>query len=481
MMMGGMHMPHPHPGGGPHHPMMMHMPPPHPGGGPPPHPGYFPGMMPGMPMGMMPPAYPPGMFGSPMSSSMAPPSVSTTAGGDISETATGKKGKESSEVHVITLHPRGMPRPFDIPFPMRRLPVCDKCKKNYKSRDLCRTRDNHKTLPWTTTYVVVTIDKSLLVEDTEDGRMFYNADMPAIGVMMDTPIMCLGPSDGSMKSEPICKVCREKNYTKDYCRNTCNHTTPPWSTTYVKLVPDTRSESERALGYGSSKSKNNNRKRKKSATDDDGEDGKIKNEIVEEVDNMGAYEASYVGKESDVLKSDDLAVIHQSRTFLAAVSSKSVIVRWCERIQYPESAENTTLETALKKIRDGGDNNEESNNIATAASNSNVTNEQLWDAFRAGVMWATSQQGQLPPGAMPQAYGGYGMPMQQGMGYYNGHGGEMPPGGPWGGGFGGGYGNQMNGSQVGTPVADGKDWNKNDEAEEAVNGENLEERGDLDV
>jgi len=139
------------------------------------------------------------------------------------------------------------------------------------------------------------------------------------------------------------------------------------------------------------------------------------------------------------------------------------------------------LETALKKIRDGGDNNEESNNIATAASNSNVTNEQLWDAFRAGVMWATSQQGQLPPGAMPQAYGGYGMPMQQGMGYYNGHGGEMPPGGPWGGGFGGGYGNQMNGSQVGTPVADGKDWNKNDEAEEAVNGENLEERGDLDV
>lgn len=303
--------------------MMMHAPP-HPGGGPPPpHPGFFPGMMPGMPVGMMPPGYPPGLFGSPPSSSIPPPASSTAGNGTA-----GKKAKaSSSEVHVITLHPRGMPRPFDVPFPERRLPVCDKCKKNYKSRDLCRTRDGHKTLPWTTTYVVVTVDGSLLVEDAEDGRLSYNADAPAIGLLMDTPLMCLGPSDGSMKSEPICKVCREKNYTKDYCRNTCNHTTPPWSTTYVKIVPDTRSESERALGYGSSKSRNGSRKRKKSAADEDGEDGKIKNEIVDEVDNMGAYEASYVGKESDVLKSDDLAVIHQSRTFLAAVSSKSVIVR----------------------------------------------------------------------------------------------------------------------------------------------------------
>lgn len=147
------------------------------------------------------------------------------------------------------------------------------------------------------------------------------------------------------------------------------------------------------------------------------------------------------------------------------------------------------METALKKLREGGDNQKEADNVAAAASNSNVANEQLWDAFRAGVMWATSQQGQLPPGAMPQAYGGYGMPMQQGMGYYNGHGGDMPPGGHWGGGFGGGYGNQMNGSQGGTPVADGQDWNKNsysnkdpdDEAEEAVNGENLEGTGDLEV
>ena len=228
---------------------------------------------------------------------------------------------ETPEVHVITLHPRGMPRPFDVPFPERRLPVCDRCKKNYKSRDLCRTRDGHKTLPWTTTYVAITIDDSLIVQ--EDGKPSI-ADVPTIGLLMDIPLMCLGPSDGSMKSEPICKVCREKNYTRDYCRNTCKHTTPPWSTTYVKIVADTRAEGER-LGYGASR---RSAKRRKKNTGEDGEDGKIKSEIsVSEIQDLSAYQESYEGEERDILNSDDLTLVHQSMTFLAKVSSKSVTVK----------------------------------------------------------------------------------------------------------------------------------------------------------
>lgn len=98
----------------------------------------------------------------------------------------------------------------------------------------------------------------------------------------------------------------------------------------------------------------------------------------------------------------------------------------------------------------------------------NLINEKLWEAFRAGVMWATSQQGQIPPGAMPQGYG-YGMPMQGGgMGYFGqppppGPGGEMPPGGHWGGPMYGGYGPQMNGpgGAAGTPGAGApQDMNK---------------------
>jgi len=291
------------------------------------------GMPPGAPPGynpyqpfyaMMPPhgAYPPAPgFGSPL----PPHQRALGMPGMMPDPSAPSPDKEKPEVHVITLHPRGMPRPFDVPFPERRLPVCDRCKKNYKSRDLCRTRDGHKTLPWTTTYVAVTIDQSLIVED-DNGKASY-ADLPAIGLLMDTPLMCLGPADGSMKAEPICKVCREKNYTRDYCRNTCKHTTPPWSTTYVKIVADTRNAEDRLAGYGAGKARPGKR-RKKTAPGESEEDGKVKSESpVGDGENLSAYDASYEGEEQDVLNSDDLAVIHQSKTFLAAVSSKSVIVR----------------------------------------------------------------------------------------------------------------------------------------------------------
>ncbi|KAL3792112.1 hypothetical protein HJC23_013386 [Cyclotella cryptica] len=434
---------------------------------------------PSMP-GMMPShgGYPPG-FGSPLPPPHRPPSIP-----GMMPDPPAANDKEKPEVHVITLHPRGMPRPFDVPFPERRLPVCDRCQKNYKSRDLCRTRDGHKTLPWTTTYVAVTIDESLIVQD-EQGKASY-ADLPAIGLLMDTPLMCLGPADGSMKAEPICKVCREKNYTRDYCRNTCKHTTPPWSTTYVKIVADTRNAEERMAGYGGGKGRPTKR-RKKAAPGENEEDGKVKSDSsVGDAENLSAYDASYEGEERDVLNSDDLGVIHQSRTFLAAVSSKSVIIRWCERIQYPEGAEQTTLESAFKVTKEeedtsdtpgggGGGPNVSSSTSAFGGANSASTpsQQQLWDAFRAGAMWAQSQAGQMPPGGMPPGgYGGYSMPMPGGMGFFSqpphpqGPGGEMSAG-PWGGqAMFGGYGGQMNGAGIPShqPTAPGsggpQDWNK---------------------
>jgi hypothetical protein len=286
--------------------------------------GNSPPNIPSQPLpSMMPNPYPPYFF---PSNPMYPPPFSSPA--PTNNNNPSEKEKEKTELHVITLHPHGMPRPFDVPFPERRLPVCDKCKKNYKSRDLCRTRDGHKTLPWTTTYVAVTIDPGLIVKDEGGERI---DDVPTIGLLMDTPLMCLGPADGSMVNEPICKVCREKNYTKEYCRTTCKHTTPPWNTTYVKIVPDTRELSERLLGYGNGQGCRRNKRKKRCNPEEDGEDGKMKSGEgmmgTEERENLGAFEASYEGGKEDVEKSDDLTVIHSSRTFLASVSSKSVIVR----------------------------------------------------------------------------------------------------------------------------------------------------------
>ena len=116
--------------------------------------------------------------------------------------------------------------------------------------------------------------------------------------------MCLGPADGSMKTEPICKVCREKNYTRDYCRNTCKHTTPPWSTTYVKLVADTKpKDDDRFMQYSAKKRK---------ARQEDGVNGKPK----PQEDGASADE-----------ESDDLSTVHKSRTFLCSISSTKLTAR----------------------------------------------------------------------------------------------------------------------------------------------------------
>jgi hypothetical protein len=100
----------------------------------------------------------------------------------------------------------------------------------------------------------------------------------------------------------------------------------------VKLVADTRGEGESMRGYGGymGNSRRGVKRRKKSVEDDE-EDGKIKSgDIVGGVESegLGAYDASYEGEDQrDAEESDDLTVVHGSRTFLASVSSKSVIVR----------------------------------------------------------------------------------------------------------------------------------------------------------
>ena len=195
--------------------------------------------------------------------------------------------------HCCTVHPPGFPRAFDVPFPERRLPVCDRCKRNFKSRDLCRKRDGHRSLPWQATYVAITLDDSVLVEGP-DGHLTC-ADVPVAATLAGTPLMCLGPADGSMASEPICKVCREKNHTRDHCRNASGHTTPPWNTTYVRLVADPNPQKRQPK-----------KKYKKSVGTDEP-----------------------CGRPAGIADGDDDALkrVHESRTFLLKFSSKMMTVR----------------------------------------------------------------------------------------------------------------------------------------------------------
>mmetsp|Transcript_14449 Transcript_14449/g.22287 ORF Transcript_14449/g.22287 Transcript_14449/m.22287 type:complete len:439 (-) Transcript_14449:147-1463(-) len=287
--------------------------------------------------------------------------------------------EKKAKLHYCTIHPEGMPRAFDVPFVERRLPVCDRCKKNFKSRDLCRKRDGHKALPWQMTYVVVTMDSSVIQEDDNGNVSLQN--IPMVCELQDTPHMCLGPADGSMKTEPICKVCREKNYTRDYCRNTCKHTTPPWSTTYVKLVADTKpKDDDRFMQYSAKKRK---------ARQEDGVNGKPKPQ----------EDGTTVDEDSD-----DLATVHKSRTFLCSISSTKLTARWCERIQYPAKSNSTA--TATSKIESGDDSTPAPPfSFGAPGTPAQANNAQLWDAFRAGAMWAQSQGAQASlPSVMPPGY-----------------------------------------------------------------------------
>ena len=121
----------------------------------------------------------------------------------------------------------GFEFPIYIPFTGRRLAVCERCKKNFKTRDYCRTRDCHVDLPWSQTYVCVSLDPSCTDRDGKllDGPFYARAVSP-IAFHFD--------GDISNKT-PICAPCKDKNYTRKYCRHQKKHLQLPWSTVYVIL------------------------------------------------------------------------------------------------------------------------------------------------------------------------------------------------------------------------------------------------------
>jgi len=240
---------------------------------------------------------------------MAPPQPFAYAAPGMSAPVPPKK---VGGTQVCTVFPPGMPRAFDVPYPERKLPVCVRCKKNYRSRELCRQRDQHKALPWQTTYVVVTLTDAVLVK-SEDGTLTC-ADIPVVAEIQEMPELCRGPAGGFMQTEPICKVCKEKNYTRDYCRNTSRHTTPPYQAIYVKLVPKTAEGDDQRPAKRKKRKPEENADGKPRPDPDNPDDTKVDN--------------------SD---SDDLTEIHKSKTFFAAVSAKKITVKVSTGVQVCES------------------------------------------------------------------------------------------------------------------------------------------------
>mmetsp|Transcript_17094 Transcript_17094/g.22187 ORF Transcript_17094/g.22187 Transcript_17094/m.22187 type:complete len:446 (-) Transcript_17094:66-1403(-) len=192
----------------------------------------------------------------------------------------------------------GFPQPLRVKFPDYRLPVCEKCKKNYKTREMCRNRNGHTDLPWSPVYICVTLDPSCIDENTNK----YVKNTPfAIRPSQWQPY-CIKKEKvaGYFDTKtPICAACKKKNYTRSFCRERHKHRSLPWSTVYVTLTAMTDLAT---------------------SSEDNKDDA---------IDDTPAYvdpnEAALPGSGSD-----DINEIDPSRTFLIKISAKECQVQWVE-------------------------------------------------------------------------------------------------------------------------------------------------------
>eukprot|EP00532_Pseudo-nitzschia_australis_P007624 CAMPEP_0168176454 /NCGR_PEP_ID=MMETSP0139_2-20121125/7796_1 /TAXON_ID=44445 /ORGANISM="Pseudo-nitzschia australis, Strain 10249 10 AB" /LENGTH=614 /DNA_ID=CAMNT_0008095173 /DNA_START=126 /DNA_END=1970 /DNA_ORIENTATION=+ len=131
--------------------------------------------------------------------------------------------------NVLTFTPPGFKQALNVKFPDSRLPVCVSCKKNFKTKDMCRVRNQHTRPPWTTAYICMTIDESCT---DEDGNY---VDKPLVVRMVQWRPFCVMEDFPLQSKVPVCATCKKTNRTRSFCRDRHKHRKLPWCTVYVML------------------------------------------------------------------------------------------------------------------------------------------------------------------------------------------------------------------------------------------------------
>ena len=262
---------------------------------------------------------------------------------------------KKNNANILRFKPPGFKYSIDFPFPGRSLAVCARCKKNYKTREHCRIKEGHTGLPWNETYLCITLDPTCT---GPDGKIF---DGPFMA--QPAPSTTYQYSGTIEPDTPSCGPCKEKNYTKNYCRTSKRHKHLPWATVYVVLtlrhdgaIPPPEEEvnaqvvqemnaKRRKVSAKSKKATNvppaapteNNdhdelkldsakeltKKDNQEEEGDDDKDSEKKDNSTEEVKDDSAVDDE---SEEDLKKKMELDaarifdVVHTSRTFLATVS-----------------------------------------------------------------------------------------------------------------------------------------------------------------
>lgn len=220
--------------------------------------------------------------------------------------------------NFLTFTPPGLKQTLNIKFPDSRLAVCEKCKKNFKTRDMCRVRNVHTTAPWTTAYICITVDESC----TDDDGKFVDKPL-TVRMVQWQPYCTKKPFD---PKTPVCAACKRTNRTRSFCRERHKHRHLPWCTVYVLLSALDQVDPTTVVAAPSKK-----------VHDDDLEDTNG-DESKPKAEETSTAESETIGSDVDG-DSDDINEISESRTFLAKVSSRGTSIHWLDLAEYDGSAD----------------------------------------------------------------------------------------------------------------------------------------------
>jgi len=233
----------------------------------------------------------------------------------------------------------GLKNIIDIPFPDRKLPVCKRCKKIYKTRELCRVRDGHTDVPWNVTYLCVTLDDSCFDRESKgDLRLVEEDSMQFVARSLPGPPMPFRAKKGHIggAKAPICMACKDKNYTRHHCREKQKHQQLPWGTVYVLMSAIPRASENgfprnigchtQSMDYKRPASNMSMSSSCSSGHEDASASKRMKGDEC-----STATSDTSANPEDEVVASDDIHMIESTRAFLMTINKDhSCVLRWLE-------------------------------------------------------------------------------------------------------------------------------------------------------
>lgn len=252
--------------------------------------------------------------------------------------------------NILTFTPPGFKQSLNVKFPDSRLAVCEKCKKNFKTKDMCRVRNSHTAPPWSTAYICITLDDSC----TDDEGKFIDKPM-TLRMVTWRPYNVRKPFH---PKTPVCAGCKRTNRTRSFCRERHKHRQLPWCTVYVLLSALDQADPStvvaapsKPLDSGEEDSKSpavvtkDSKEESTSSSEhkaDDGDFGMMNGPPKRTASSTDVASASSETISSDVDDvGDDINDIPESRTFLAKVNSRGCSIHWLDLAEYEDTSTPT--------------------------------------------------------------------------------------------------------------------------------------------